>query len=95
MLKLCYLYADVMIGMNGALWCRPLQIVNGEKMHAVEMTSLYYDNAKMRPMAYNLAMNTSMWTGIVTTDNAFRNYQSRIYPTLQGKPFFVFALEGC
>jgi len=73
---LCYLYSEV------TDWnlCRPLGSVDGEKMQAVEMTSLYFDDAKMRPMAYNLAMNASMWTGITLTESAFRKYMDKIYP---------------
>ena len=53
---------------------RPRTSAKGEKMQAVEMTSLYFDNAKMRPMAYNIAMNASMWTGILTTETGLRKF---------------------
>lgn len=63
-------------------------MVDGERMEAVEMTSLYFDNPKMRPMALNLAMNASMWTGIVVTDTGFREYLSKLHPSRkrEGKP---------
>lgn len=46
----------------------------------VEMESVYFDDMKIRAMALNLAMSTSMWTAIVATESAFRKFQSRQNP---------------
>lgn len=46
----------------------------------VEMESVYFDDMKIRAMAFNLAMSTSMWTAIVATESAFRKFQSRQNP---------------
>ncbi|CAD7694897.1 unnamed protein product [Ostreobium quekettii] len=41
---------------------------------AVELTSVYYDDPKMRPMAYNLAMKTAFWAAMQATEHAFRKF---------------------
>lgn len=51
---------------------RSVKSLQGLDKPAVEMYSLYFDNPKMRPMAYNLAINTSMWVAVQTTETAYR-----------------------
>lgn len=41
---------------------------------AVELASLYYDDPKMNPIAYNLAMKNAFWVAMQATEKAFRQW---------------------
>eukprot|EP00210_Caulerpa_lentillifera_P006606 g6311.t1 len=56
---------------------KEVKSVQGVEGKAVEMSSLYFDNMKISPVAFNLAMSASMWTAIVATDTAYRKFQIR------------------
>lgn len=59
------------------LYFRQVKSAQGGNAPAVEISSLYYDNMKISPVASNLAMSASMWTAIVATDTAFRKFETR------------------
>lgn len=43
---------------------------------AVELSSFYYDDPKMRPIAYNLAMKSALWVAMQATEKAYRQWHT-------------------
>ncbi|CAD7698295.1 unnamed protein product [Ostreobium quekettii] len=41
---------------------------------AVELSSVYFDDPKMRPLAFNLAMKSALWVAMQATERAFRQW---------------------
>lgn len=46
----------------------------GNKAPAVELSSIYYDDPKMKPIAYNIAMKSAFWAAMQATEQAFRRW---------------------
>lgn len=47
----------------------------GNNTPAVELSSFYYDDPKMKPIAYNLAMKSAFWAAMQATEKAFRHWR--------------------
>lgn len=50
----------------------------GNKTPAVELSSIYYDDPKMKPIAYNLAMKSAFWAAMQATEQAFRRWHEEM-----------------